>query len=208
MRTRLLGSGLALAFAVVGCRPYRTTVRTEEPLPRPAVPHVAVVPFEVANAPESGGAAIPPALGAAVARRLAIHLASHGVRVVDPEVVLHTPVEDVREDQPRRAIRIARQVGASRVVFGTVTRYRERDTTAGGGEQSASVAYQAVLVRALDGVVVATDRFDSTPSPSGDAGATLPHLFHGGRPVGREQLLDGALGETASRFAANMKRSR
>jgi hypothetical protein len=208
MRTRLLGSGLALALAVVGCRPYRTTVRPEDPVPRPAVPHVAVVPFAVENAPDSGGVAIPPALGAAVARRLAVHLVSHGVRVIDPEVVLHAPVEDVREDQPRRAIRIARQVGASRVVFGTVTRYREPGTTAGGGEQPASVAYQAVLVRSLDGVVLATDRFDSTPSPSGDAGAMLPHLLHGGRPVGREQLLDGALGETASRFAASMNRSR
>jgi hypothetical protein len=207
MRTRLLGSGLALALAVVGCRPYRTTVRAEDPVPRPAVPHVAVVSFEIANAPDSGGAAIPAALGAAVARRLAVHLASHGVRVIDPEVVLHAPVEDVREDQPRRAIRIARQVGASRVVFGTVTRYRERGTTAGGGEQPASVAYQALLVRALDGVVLATDRFDSTPSSSA-AAAALPHLFHGGRSVGREQLLDGALGETASRFAANMNRSR
>ena len=206
MRTRLLGSGLALALAFVGCRPYRTTVRTEDPVPRPTVPHVAVVPFEVATAPDTGGAAIPPALGAAVARRLAVHLVSHGVRVVDPEVVLRTPVEDVREDQPRRAIRIARQVGASRVVFGTVTHYRERGTTADGGEQPAWVAYQAVLVRALDGVVLATDRFDSTPSA--DAAATLPHVLHGGRPVGREQLLDGALGETASRFAPNVNRSR
>jgi len=195
MRTWLLGSGLALVLAVVGCRPYRTTVRTEDPLPKPAIPHVAVVPFAV-------DAGIPPALGAAIARRLPVHLASRGVRVVDPEVVLHTPVEDVREDQARRAIRIARQVAAGRVVFGTVTRYQDRADT-----QPAAVAYQAVLVRALDGVVLATDRFDSTSS-SGDAGGTLPHLLRGGRPVGREQLLDGALAETGARFAAAMGRSR
>jgi len=208
MRTWLLGSGLALALAVVGCRPYRTTVRTEAPVPKPAVPQVAVVPFVVANAPESGGAAVPPGLGTAVARRLAVHLASHGVRVIDPEIVLRAPVENVREDQPARAIRIALQVGASRVVFGTVTRYRERGDTAGGGEQPASVAYQAVLVRALDGVVLATERFDSAALPSGDAGGPVSHLLHGGLPVGRGQLLDGALGETGGRFAAAMKRSR
>jgi hypothetical protein len=208
MRTWLLGSGLALALAVVGCRPYRTTVRTEDPVPRPAVPHVAVVAFALARAPDSGGAVIPPALGAAVARRMAVHLASHGVRVVDPEVVLRASVEDGRQDQPTRAIRIARQVGASRVVFGTVTRYQERGDTAGAGEQPASVAYQALLVRALDGVVLATDRFDSTSAATGEAGAPLSRLLRGGRPVGRDQLLDGALGETAARFAAAMKRSR
>lgn len=204
MRTWLLGAGLALALAVVGCRPYRTTVRTEDPLPRATVPHVAVVPFAIAHAPDPEAAAIPPALGAAVARRLAMHLANDGVHVVDPEVVLHVPVDDVRENQPTRAIRIARQVGASRVVFGTVARYRERGDAGGAGDSPPVVTYQALLVRAIDGVVLATDRFDST-SPGA---ATLPRFLHNGRPVGRDQMLDGALGETATRFAAAMNRSR
>src|SRR5262245_7790338 len=202
MRTWLLGSRLTLALAIVGCRPYRTTVRSEAPLPRTAVPHVAVVPFAVARPPDPDPA-IPPALGAAVARRLAIRLASDGVRVLDPEVVLRMPVEDAREDQSTRAIRIARELGVNRVVFGTVTRYRERGDTGGGGEAPPAVAYQAVLVRSLDGVVLATDRFDSASS----SGATLPRLLRGGH-AGRDQILDGALGETASRFAAAVNKSR
>jgi hypothetical protein len=147
--------------------------------------------------------AIPPALGAAVARRLAVRLANDGVRVVDPEVVLHMPVADAREDQPTRAIRIARELGASRVVFGTVTRYRERGDTGGAGGEPPAVAYQAVLVRALDGVVLATDRFDSASSGAG----ALPRILRSGH-AGRDQILDGALGETASRFAAAVNKSR
>ena len=187
MRTRMLRLGLAVVL--LGCTPYRPKDPSVPP-PMPAVhpiPHVAVVGFAVAQ--PAGDAPIPPAVGTGIARALARRLARAGVAVVEPEVVFRAAPRRDNEERAAAAVRVARQVGANRVVFGTVTRYRD-------GE-NASVAYEAVLVRALDGLVLAADRFD-------DAERAMPFR----RGSGAHGIVEGALDATATRFAAAMKNGR
>jgi hypothetical protein len=68
------------------------------------------------------------------------------------------------------------------VVFGTVTRYRDR--VPGPPIEPASVAYEAVLVRAVDGVLLAADRFDDTQQNGGSCAAARAR---------RVEIVDGAL---------------
>jgi hypothetical protein len=192
MRTRMLGRGLALAVVLVGCTPYHPRHGAVPPpaQTKPRAPRVAVVAFDVPQR-------VSPELGLYVARRLARSLAKSGVDVIDPEGVLRVAARTERCDRAAAAIRVARKVGANRVVFGAVTRYR--DGVPGPPAEPASVEYEAVLVRALDGVVLAADRFDDTQQDGASRG-----FLRGARPLAATEIVDGALDGTAGRFAAAM----
>ena len=179
--------------------------------PRPVVAlagpaRVAVVPFRTGSPPGSeGGAgteAVPGDAGPAAARMLAAHLAEAGMAVVDPDRVLGAwALADTGAYDAPRAARVAEKVGANLAVLGTLSRYRERQGTAWAVESPAAVAYEAALVHAPDGTLLAVDRFEYVQQALSENLLQLPRFVEGGgRWLTREELLDQALTRTAERL--------
>ncbi len=174
-------------------------------------PLVAVLPFRTGGALDEHGTFVPGADPAAVlddagtqaARALSVRVIGVGVPVVSSERVLAaTPPPGAAVYDARLGARVARQAGANLAVVGAIARYVEREGSAIGVRTPASVAYQAALVRASDGALVAFDRFDYTQQPLTSNLLDLPRFLRaGGRWLTREELLEGALGESAEKFA-------
>ncbi|HLY36514.1 MAG TPA: hypothetical protein VKU61_00670 [Candidatus Binatia bacterium] len=106
---------------------------------------------------------------------------------------------------PALGARVAHKVGANLAVVGVLTRYRDRIGTDWSVQQPASAAYEAKLVRASDGAPLDTAAFDYTQQTLTSNLLDLPRFLRGGgRWVTARELLDGALGETATRFARSV----
>lgn len=205
---RLGTIGLLLA-AVAACGPHRTDTSARTRLVEQ--PRVLVLPFGVGGSLAPSGAfvrwrvatAMPEDLGATAAATLAAALAKEGIAVVDARVGPEATADAAS------AARAAERVGANLVVLGAVLRYVEREGTALAAESPASVAYQVALVRVPDGAIVATDQFDYTQQPLTANLLDLPRFVQGGgRWMTRREILEGALGETAHRLAAAIRKSR
>jgi len=121
-------------------------------------------------------------------------------------VLTLTPPPGAAVYDARLGVRVATKAGSTVAVVGAITRYVEREGSALGVRTPASVAYQAALVRAPDGAIVALDRFDYTQQPLTSNLLDLPRFLRArGRWVTREELLEGALGETAEKFASALR---
>ena len=194
---------LVVLLSVVACRPPAQVPPPPNALPagRPRVAVLALHPAETLDP-----AALPPDLGLDLARTLAAKLQTDGVSVVDPDRVFGaTGLVDTGVYGPPLAARVARKVGANIAVVGVLTRYRERVGTDWSVERPASVAYEALLVRANDGATLDRDAFDYTQQSLTSNLLDLPRFLRGGgRWLTGRELLDGALGETATRFARSL----
>jgi hypothetical protein len=200
---------LCLSAALAACGSAK-----RNPDPAPAVTGralVAVLPFRTSGgldergtfAPGQDPAAVPESAGEQAARVLSVRLAGAGVPTVDVERVLaSSPPPGAAVYDARLGARIARKLGANLAVIGAVTRYVEREGSALGVTTPASIAYQTVLVRASDAALVAFDRFDYTQQPLTANLLDLPTFIRaGGRWMTRQEMLEGALGETAEKLA-------
>lgn len=176
---------------------------------------VAVAPFRTAGALDehavfvSGGdaSAFPEDAATLASRSLSVRLIGAGVPTVNADRVLAlTPPAGAAVYDARLGVRVATKAGATLAVIGAITRYVQREGSAMGARTPASVAYQAALVRVPDGAIVALDRFDYTQQPLTSNLLDLPRFLRaGGKWMTREELLDGALGETAEKFAAALQ---
>ena len=189
--------------------------RSRTPAIPPQVPSavgpVAVMPFRVGGEldPTASFAArrdvppVPEDIGDHIAVTLARQLALNGITVSDSTVVQQaTPPPGTSRYDPAMAMRVAKAVGARLVVMGALTRYTQREGSAWGARTPATVWYQAVLVDAATGNVIDRARFEYTQQPLSQNVLELPRFLQGGgRWVTREEMLDGALGETATQFA-------
>jgi len=112
---------------------------------------------------------------------------------------------DAGHYDPAFAVRLAGKLGARFVVLGALVRFRQREGSALGVTSPASVAYQVALVRAADQAILGTDRFDYTQQSLSENLLDLPRFLKaGGRWMSREEILEGALEETAHRLAADL----
>jgi hypothetical protein len=204
-----VGIALCLSAALAAC-----TWGKRKPDAEPAVsgrPLVAVLPFRTSGGLDERGTfapgpdpdAVPESAGEQAARVLSVRLVGAGVPTVDVERVLAaTPPSGAALYDARLGARIARKVGANLAVIGAVMRYVEREGSALGVTTPASIAYQAALVRASDAALVAFDRFDYTQQPLTSNLLDLPTFVRaGGRWMTREEMLEGALGESAQKLA-------
>ena len=188
-----------------------------QPGGRPAVPPtsaekgpVAVLPFRTGGVLSQAGGfegvddaqAGPGDHGVLAARALAGALAKSGLPVVDPERVFGAAsLADAGRYDPAFAARLASKLGARFVVLGALVRFRQREGSALGVTSPASVAYQVALVRAADQAILGTDRFDYTQQSLSENLLDLPRFVKaGGRWMTREEILEGALGETAHKL--------
>ena len=82
---------------------------------------------------------------------------------------------------------------------------RGDQSSARGQLRDALVAYQVALVRASDRAVLVTDRFDYTQQSLSENLLDLPRFLKaGGRWMTREEILEGALDETARKLATSL----
>lgn len=176
-----------------------------------AVGAVAVMPFRVGGDLDAAASfaqrrdvpPVPEDVGDQIAVTLGRQLAFNGVTVSDSAAVQQaTPPPGTSRYDPALAMRVAKAVGARLVVMGALTRYVQREGSAWGARTPATVWYQAVLVDATTGDVIDRARFEYTQQPLSQNVLELPRFLQGGgRWVTREEMLDGALGETARQFA-------
>lgn len=205
------GRGFCAVLVIVAtsCGPRE---RAPVAMPGPAGPAtVAVLPFRVGgqldpNAAFTEGRDLPPVpddIGERIAVRLSQALARNGVATIDPARVLAaTPPPGAARYDAALATRVAQAAGARLAVLGALARFVEREGSAWGASTPATVWYQAVLIDAASGTVLDRQRFEHTQQPLSQNLLDLPRFLQsGGRWVTREEMLDGALGETAGQLA-------
>jgi hypothetical protein len=176
-----------------------------------AVGAVAVIPFRVGGELDPAAAfaerrdvpPLPEDVGDQIAVTLGRQLARRGVTVSDSAAVQRaTPAPGTSQYDPAMARRVAKAVGARLAVLGALTRYTQREGSAWGARTPATVWYQAVLIDAATGNVIDRVRFEYTQQPLSQNLLELPRFLQGGgRWVTREEMLDGALDETATQLA-------
>jgi hypothetical protein len=176
-----------------------------------AVGAVAVIPFRVGGELDPAAAfaerrdvpPVPEDVGDQIAVTLGRQLARRGVTVADSAAVQRaTPAPGTSQYDPAMAMRVAKAVGARLAVLGALTRYTQREGSAWGVRTPATVWYQAVLIDGATGNVIDRVRFEYTQQPLSQNLLELPRFLRGGgRWVTREEMLDGALDETATQLA-------
>jgi len=169
---------LALAVALLACPQAGIGPRpvvSDQPfhVPTDALGRIAVMPFY--PVPELGRTLSPTSqLGAAdtadlVAGFVADALQAQGFQVIAPNDVLAAFVSKgrplARLDPRVAAPVVASEFGATAVLLGKVTRYREREGQAFGSLRPASVGYEITLFDAPGGKRLWTSRFDETQQP-------------------------------------------
>jgi hypothetical protein len=198
----------ALLVVANGCSRRVTPVAPA--LPAGEAARVAVLPFEPGVIDDKGRFAplaavegVGPEVGPDVARRLSADLSAAGVAVVDPDRVAGAASLGASGSfDPAFAASVARKVGANLAVLGAVSLYQQRDGSAWGATRPAGVDYQTLLVRADGATTAAQVRFAYTQQALSENLLDLPKFVQGGgRWMTREEILDGALRETAGKLA-------
>lgn len=174
MLRRWSGSWLVAAFALLGCsavtqKPVieNTTMR----IPPGTLDRIAVVPFypKETLAKYSSAGTSPAAAAELVARFMTEALAQRGMRVVAPSDVeiafVGQGVPAPRLDPRAAAELAAREFGATAVMLGQVSRYRERGGESYGATSPASVAFEVTIYTAPIPRRVWTSKFDETQRP-------------------------------------------
>jgi hypothetical protein len=193
-----------------GCTAHRSASPTPGARVDPRAP-VAVLPFRTGGSLSPAGELLPggeePSAAdgdvAAAARQLSTHLAALGVAVRDPDAVAGAAqLADRGRYDPALARRVGVRTDAGLAILGTLVRYHQREGTAWAARSPASVEYQVALVRVTDGAVLLIDRFAYTQEALTENLLQLPRVLRGGaRWLTREEILDGALRETAEKMA-------
>jgi hypothetical protein len=176
---------------------------------------VAVLPFRVGGFLDPAGrfvddpnaADIPDDLGTHVAERLNTDLAALGATVVPLDTVqAATPVSGTALYDTKRALRVAREIGAGAAVMGAIHRFRQRVGSALSVESPASVEYQVMVVAADSGLIIGSYLFDYTQQPLAADLTTLPDFIQGGgKWRTREDILDRSLTKTAGKIAGTLR---
>lgn len=168
---------VAAALLLVACesdspmriRPGPVVESNQDAKTADALKLVAVVPFQPR---EPTGRTIGTSQkvswdsAALVSSYFADALVARGVNVIPPsdlEGAFASQGDVVPRQNPRvTAEKAARDFGATAVVVGMVTRWRERDGSAAGAKQPASIGFEVSLHEAPSGRRLWTGRFDET----------------------------------------------
>jgi len=174
----LSGCVAGAAVALVGCGETRSPMRirpgpvvdaSRETRTHEALQKVAVMPFhaEVPTGHSIGATeSVTTDSAALVASYVSDALVQSGIAVITPsdlEMAFANSAQGVPRQQPLVAAqRASADFGATSVVLGRVTRWRQRVGSAAGATQPASVAFEVSLYEAPTGRRIWTGRFDET----------------------------------------------
>jgi hypothetical protein len=168
------------AAALVACQSLGAgpLVRQQDAgLTRANLTRVAVAPFTPASGDEAGAAA-----AARVAATLAERLAAAGIAVIAPgdvEAAFAARGEPATRADAATAARVAGELGATAVVLGRVTRFRERVGSAAGATVAASVAFDVSVHEVPGGRRLWDGLFDET-QPALSANVLRARQYPGG----------------------------
>ncbi len=194
----LIASSLLLVALGVACnsrsplriRPGPVVQQQRLALSRDALAKIAVVPFwpderleRMVPVPGGSSPSLRWEIAALVGNFVAEAIAGWGATVIPPsDVELAFAAEGhpvPRLDAQTSADLAARNFGATGVVLGRVTRYREREGSAAGATVPASVAFEVTLYEVPSGRRLWFGRFDETQK-SLTASVMRAHQYPGG----------------------------
>ncbi len=163
---------LVLALASSGCGIVR---RGQPEAALPPVHLIAVLPIVgAAESPqpktvtvEVGSAPLPADAARVVTAQIYGVMASSPEWRFVPDLVTAQALHGVPpdEDLAKRARALGKAVGADSVLYGTVSRYREREGTELGAREPASVSFRLSLFSLASGKTVWSESFDKTQQP-------------------------------------------
>jgi hypothetical protein len=194
---------MSVALCVVlaaGCSVLRGGAPIEE-----RIDLFAVLPIEneepASATPTDGRPPLPPEAGQAVTAAVYSVLSSSPRWRFVPDLTVAQAVAELDTDGSllARALALGRAVKADGVLFGTVSRYRQRVGSEYGAREPAAVALQLQLVSVASGTVVWSGRFDETQQPLSENLLNWWQFWRGGprwftaqefTQLGVERLLD------------------
>jgi hypothetical protein len=156
-------------------------------IPPGTLEKIAVMPFHtkdtlVRYSADSGSS--PETAAELVARFMTEALARRGIAVIPPsdvEIALAGASAAMPSLDPRAAAEIAaRDFGATAVMLGRVSRYRERGGERYGASTAASVAFDVTIYSAPAAQRVWTSKFDETQRPLSENVLNAPRYPGGG----------------------------
>lgn len=172
----LAGAGCELARSL-DVAPPPVVQQQQLAATRPPLLHVAVAPFHatirpVASVPigvNADAASVESPVAFGIAERIAGQLGREGLQVDNPGVVrdvFEQRGEPVPSLDARRLAEVAsKELGATSVLIGRVTRYRDREGSAAGASRAASVSFEVSLHEAPSGRRLWMGKFDETQLP-------------------------------------------
>ena len=192
--------GVLFCLLVSGCSLLQSKPPIEE-----VITQVAVLPFARGGPADGNQAtvaeAVPTAASTVLTAQVYDVLASAPLWRFVPDLTVAQALTrlDTGDPLPAQARALGKAVGATAVLCGTVTRYRQREGSAFGVTRPASVAFDLQLVSAASGTVLWSGSFDETQEPlssnllnwwqfweAGPRWMTVEELAH----LGVERLLD------------------
>jgi hypothetical protein len=165
----------AAAFALAGCsifRPAPVVQNQTMRIPAGALKRIAVLPFSHRDTMRYGSGAeeTSPAIAAElVARFITEAIAKRGIEVIpasDLSTALNAQGLKPTDINPRTAAEVAAaEFGATAIMIGQVSRYRERKGESYGSTGAASVAFNVTIYTADPVQRVWSSQFDETQRP-------------------------------------------
>jgi hypothetical protein len=161
----------AAMLALAGCSTFRSAPAVQHQtmrIPAGALKKVAVLPFSHKDTlPKySGEGTAPETAAELVARFITEAMAKRGIQVIpasDLSTALNAQGLKPMDINPRTAAELAaREFGATAIMIGQVSRYRERQGEKFGSTGSASVAFNATIYTADPVQRVWSSQFDET----------------------------------------------
>ncbi len=162
----------AAALALAGCsivRPAPVVQNQTMKIPAGALKRIAVLPFShrdtMRHSPEAGGPS-PEIAAELVARFITEAMAKRGIQVIpasDLSTALNAQGLKPMDINPRTAAELAAtKFGATAIMMGQVSRYRERVGESFGSTSAASVAFDLTVYTAPVARRVHSSQFDET----------------------------------------------
>ena len=157
----MLGALVVLGFA--GCSLLQRGQTIDE-----RINLIAVMPIEREEPPSATAAQGPPRLKAGaehvVTAEIYAVLASSSMWRFVPDLTVTQALSKIDSQGPlvSRARALGKAVNADAVLYGTVSRYREREGSEYGSREPASVSFTLSLVSVASGKVLWTRSFDET----------------------------------------------
>jgi hypothetical protein len=181
---------VAALFALVGCstvRPAPVVQHQTLRIPPGSLKKVAVVPFshkDTLTKYSGKDGASPETAAELVARFLTEALVKRGIQVIPPSdlsTALSAQGLNPTDINPRTAAEVAAtEFGATAIMIGQVSRYRERQGEKFGSTGPASVAFKATIYTADPVQRVWSSQFDETQRPLSENLFNAPRYPGGG----------------------------
>lgn len=152
---------IVLATGLAACNPFHRGTKLAEEVSLIAV--MPIEPVEHASATPTGQeTSLPPEAGPEVTAAVYGELSSSSKFRLVPDLAVAQALRRIKPsgDLATRAVALGKDVAADAVLFGTVSRYVEREGSEFGARRPAAVAFALQLVSSRSGKILWSGNFD------------------------------------------------